>query len=113
MDIDSLTIAEAKQIAAMFPMRAIETHAPPTFSGRVIAQFIGRFVFVCNLEIKGNYCYLKNVLNLRYWAKRPNGLGDLAKKGPTDDDIMDEWPDQLIPLDKLGPVMSISEDSWK
>lgn len=82
------------------------------FDNPVVAQFIGRFVFVCDLEIKGGYCYLTHVRNVRYWTGRPNGLGDLARFGPLPDDIIDNWPDVIIPIDKLGPVMPANPEKW-
>ena len=82
------------------------------FTGPVVAQFIGRFVFVCNLAIKGNFCYLTNVRNIRFWEARPNGLGDVARNGPSKGDHIDSWPDQIIPLDKLGPVMFANPVAW-
>ena len=113
MNIDELTIDEVKQIMSMFPMRAVQTHTQPTFNGPVVANFIGRFVFVCNLEIIGDWCYLTNVRNIRYWSAKDNGLGDLATKGPKSDDKIDNWPDQSIPLRQLGPVMAANPEVWK
>ena len=110
MNIDSLTIGQAKQISNM--VSGSEKTSHPHFDGPVVAQFIGRFVLICNLEIKDGYCYLTNVRNVRYWAKRENGLGDVALHGPVSDDNIDKWPDQIIPLDKLGPVMSASKEHW-
>ena len=112
MNIDDLTIGEAKRLVAMFGETYTPSDAPPVFDNPVVAQFIGRFVFVCNLEIRGNFCYLTNVRNVRYWQKRNNGLGDLAAQGETDGDSIDDWPDQIIPLDKLGPVMPANKGKW-
>ena len=119
MNIDQLTIGEAKQLSAMFHIEPgirkaypPETIKHPRFDGPVVAQFIGRFVFVCYLEIKDGYCYLTNVRNVRYWGARDHGLGDLAKRGKIDEDRIDNWPDQVIPLDKLGPVMEASLEHW-
>lgn len=84
----------------------------PEFEGPVVAQFIGRFVFVCHMQIRDGYCYLTKVRNVRYWERRENGLGDLATKGQSNGDAIDKWPDQVIPLDKLGPVMSANPEYW-
>lgn len=110
MNIDQLTIGEAKQLSSMFGPKPTVTH--PRFDGPVVAQFIGRFVFVCYLEIKDGYCYLTNVRNVRYWESREDGLGGLAKNGKTDGDKIDNWPNQVIALDKLGPVMEASLEYW-
>ncbi len=112
MKIDDLTIGQAKQIISMIGGRHSPADSIPVFDNPVVAQFIGRFVFVCNLQIKGNFCYLTNVRNVRYWDKRNNGLGDLATQGKADGDYIDDWPDQIIPLDKLGPVMPANKDKW-
>lgn len=112
MNIDELTIGEAKRIASLFPMQAAVSSPPPVFDGPVVAQFIGRFVFVCNLRIEGNWCYLTNVRNIRYWESRDNGLGQLAEDGSIPGDTIDAWPNQIIPLDKLGPVMAANKEKW-
>ncbi len=83
------------------------------FKNPVVAQFIGRFVFVCNLVIEDGWCYLTKVRNVRYWAARENGLGDLAALGKQSDDRIDDWPDVMIPIDKLGPVMSANPEKWQ
>lgn len=110
MNINDLTIGQAKELARAFGTDANQVKHP-IFDGLVVAQFIGRFVFVCRLEIRDGYCYLTNVRNVRYWTSRDNGLGDLAMHGMLDGDKIDYWPDQVIPVDKLGPVMPAGE-SW-
>ena len=110
MDINDMKIGEAKELANLFCSSPITQG--PTFNGPVVAQFIGRFVFVCNLRIEGGWCYLTDVRNIRYWDTRDNGLGDLAKQGPQSGDRIDNWPDQVIPLDKLGPVMQANSEKW-
>ncbi len=112
MQIDELTVSQAKQLTELFGSHPVATYIPPKFDNPVVAQFIGRFVFVCDLYVDGAYCYLTKVRNVRYWESRENGLGDLAKKGPESGDKIDSWPDQIIPLDKLGPVMAANKDKW-
>lgn len=110
VNIDELTFGQIKEISALFHAQTANT--PPSWDGPVVAQFIGRFVFVCNIRIAGNYCYLTKVRNVRYWESRADGLGGLAKHGETGADKIDIWPDQVIPLDKLGPVMAANEEHW-
>ena len=113
MELDNISLKDLKSLLAVLNGGdKTVTATPPQFNNPVVAQFIGRFVFVCNLEIKDGYCYLKKVRNVRYWSSRDNGLGDLAKNGKNNDDKIDEWPDQIIPLDKLGPVMEANPDVW-
>jgi len=111
VNINDLTIGQAKELAAAFGSTT-QASEHPIFNGPVIAQFIGRFVFVCNLEIRAGYCYLTNVRNVRYWAERENGLGGFADLGPISGDRIDDWPDQVIPIDKLGPVMPANMEKW-
>jgi len=115
VNINDLTIGEVKEIAKTLGFGTNNSIPPqtkyPRFDGLVVAQFIGRFVFVCNLEIKEGFCYLTNVRNVRYWEARTEGLGDLANNGASSGDKIDDWPDQVIPFDKLGPVMTAG--GWK
>ncbi len=115
MRIDDLTIRQAKELARLFSADKVKIPTEeyvPVFKNPVVAQFIGRFVFVCNLQIIGNYCHLTEVRNVRYWEVRENGLGDLAVNGKKEGDKIDKWPDQIIPLDKLGPVMDANSEHW-
>ena len=110
MKFEDITLGQIEMIRAFLgPKYAFVV---PEFDGRVIAHFIGRFIFVCHMEIRGGFCYLTNVKNVRFFDKKPEGLGSLAKNGPDQSDKLDDWPDQIIPLDKLGPVMSINEENW-
>ena len=111
MNLDELTIGQARSLAAMFERPTVKQ--APEFENPVIAQFIGRFVFVCDLRIEGDYCYLTKVRNVRYWESRDDGLGGLAKEGQASGDKIDNWPNQIIPLDKLGPVMPANKEKWK
>ena len=111
MNIDDLTIGEAKSIAKALASNETTGSENEDF-GLVLCQFIGRFVFVANLSIKGKLCYLTNVRNVRYWDERPNGLGDVAVGGPVAGDKIDDWPDQIVPFDKLGPFMSANKEYW-
>lgn len=106
--IKDVTLGEASEILDFFKTKTRH----PEFDGPVIAQFVGRFVFVCNMEIKEGYCYLTNVRNVRYWESRDNGLGALATHGKLPGDKIDDWPDQIIPVDKLGPIMQVNKDKW-
>lgn len=114
MNIDDLTLGQVKEITRRFRIdeKPSDDTIPRYFDNPVVAQFIGRFVFVCDLKIEGGFCFLTNVRNVRFWESRTDGLGGLAKFGPKAGDIIDKWPDQIIPLDKLGPVMMADKEFW-
>jgi len=111
MNIDDLTIGQAKELTALFGGGRTTVMKNADY-GLVVCQFIGRFVFVANMRIEDGFCVLKNVKNVRYWKERENGLGDLAAKGPISGDKIDSWPNQLVPVDKLGPFMPASPEYW-
>lgn len=86
----------------------------PDLTSLRMCSFIGRFIFVCEIEILGDtgWCHLTKVKNVRYWAPRENGLADLAANGPNDDDEIDIWADQLFRLDKLISVGDVNLSAW-
>ena len=63
MKIDDLTIRQAKELARLFSADKVKIPTEeyvPVFKNPVVAQFIGRFVFVCNLQIIGNGIYVES-----------------------------------------------------
>ena len=112
MNIDDLTYGQIKEISNLMNVKPEEKTLVDRDFGLVVCQFIGRFVFVANMKIIDGFCYLENVRNVRYWAERPNGLGGLATDGEIAGDKIDYWPDQIIPENKLGPVMIANKEKW-
>ena len=78
--------------------------------GRCCVQFIGRLVFIANMEIKNGFIFLTNVKNVRYWSERENGLGELMANGFKTDDKIDDWPDTQAPFHQLLTFTQVNID---
>lgn len=108
MNINDLTISQASEVARMFSHTTITA---PRLHGRKLVQAIGRLVFVADVKFDGEFYHLTNVRNIRYWSRRPNGLGDVASNGPTDGDRIDTWPDTMLKAHQLLTLTNVG-DKW-
>lgn len=66
------------------------------------------WIYVGKLERNGSDCILHNASNLRKWGTT-KGLGELAKKGPTSDTILDKCYG-AVEFDYLTVVCTISTE---
>lgn len=113
--IQDIPIGKIMEIFALLSEAdVVETRTPAGVKncGLVVAQFIGRLVFVAKMRIQDGTCHLTEVRNIRYWAVRNDGLGNLPA-GPLDGDKIDQWPDTNIPYDKLISYMPADPEPWK
>lgn len=101
LNIDSLTIAEARQIAALFTNTPSALSGAKTIQGvRVMGQNIvvldRGFVYVGNVVISGDFVEISNAKNIRYWGTK-NGLGEL-REGPLKETKLDPIGEVIAPL---------------
>lgn len=90
MDIEDMTIKQARELAALFGGAKSAQH--PLVGKKVLVILPGRFIYIGTLEQHGEHYVLNDAQNIRYWKERPNGLGDLAKSGPLSGDKIDDCP---------------------
>jgi hypothetical protein len=90
MDLENLTIKQARELAAMFGGSAVERH--PLVGTKVLAILPGRFIYIGTLEQHGGHYCLPDAQNLRFWKERNGGLGEFARKGPVSGDKVDNCP---------------------
>ena len=100
MNIESLTIAEARQIAALFNSTQISA-APINKSlaknmGENIVVLDRGFVYVGNVVIDGDFVQITEAKNIRYWGTK-NGLGEL-RDGPLKETKLDDIGEVIAPL---------------
>lgn len=94
IDIDTLTIGEAKKLAAIFGT------AQPSSSQRDLGTQIvvadRGFVYVGKTVIEGEYVRMTGARNIRIWGTT-KGLGEIVG-GPTSKTQLDEVGEVLLPL---------------
>ena len=65
----------------------------PLHEKKVVAVLPNGFIHFGTLHDLGDRYRLSAASNLRYWAKRSNGLPEFAKNGPEDEDRIDKAGD--------------------
>ena len=119
MNIDSLTIKEAKEIAAMFPSLASGVNNRLANDGEIRIVVLQRgHVVVGVYSQNGEIGRLDKSLVVRKWGTS-EGLGELAEKGP----LPESAQNGPTVLDKCSPVqfhtreviflMEVNADAWR
>lgn len=91
---------ELHELAAL--IRDLNTTAKteqPEIKGQHIVVLDRGFVYVGEVEIKGDFLYLTKASNIRYWGTE-NGLGELVK-GPLRETKLDKVGDVIAPMKSL------------
>lgn len=108
MDINSLTIGQAKELATLFG----ENKAPRTIDhGLVIVVLDRGFVYVGYARTDGQWVYIEQAKNIRYWGTT-KGLGELTA-GPTSETKLDAVGKIKAPFHALQQIISVEAEKWK
>lgn len=83
MDLEKLTIGEAKQLASLFGLKTKGTVCSEDWGWQIVILQRG-WVFVGKMKKKGHQCTLESASVIRRWGTTM-GLGELADKGPLPD----------------------------
>ena len=108
INIDDLTIGQARQLAAQF--------AGPTATaqriehGLQIAVLDRGFIYVGHVATDGEWCYITNAWNIRRWGTT-RGLGELAN-GPLPDTKLDPVGSVRMPLRTLQHMIAAEVNGW-
>lgn len=109
MNINELTIGQAKEITAMFPadtpVRGLVDH------GFCIAVMDKGFVYVGDVSTDGQFVRIKRARNIRRWGTE-RGLGQLALEGPQENTKLDKCGDICAPIAELKHLMKCEVLQW-
>lgn len=109
MQIDNLTIGEAKQLAAMLGGSAGK---PATVNhGFQIAILDRGFVYVGEVTTDGDWCVITNAKNIRRWGTS-KGLGELAASGPLSNTVIDPAGTVRAPMRTLIGLIACEVSKW-
>ena len=120
LDINQLTIAQAKEIAAMFPALASVpanlfevpgTRLAPEGEIRIAALQRGHVV-VGKYSQSGEIGRLENASVVRRWGTS-KGLGELAQKGPLSNTVLDSCPPVSFHAREVVFLMEVNKDAWR
>ena len=114
MDIDELTIGQAKLLAAMFGASAVPPSAvqqPETFGIVVVDR---GFVYVGRVT-PGETYVIRDAHNIRQWGTDESkpGLGYLAINGPTKATKLDKVGVVRVPSRAVISVIDTEAEKWK
>lgn len=109
MNIDNLTIKEAREIAAMFGASAPKP--APVDRGWCIVILDRGHVVVGNVVIDGDWVTTSDASVIRYWGTT-RGLGEIAKGGPTDKTKLDPIGIVRSPVRAVVGIVECEGKKW-
>lgn len=110
MEIDKLTIGEAKTLAAMFGSQSQRKSIPDGGTRIVILQ--RGWVVVGKFSQDGDECRLTRAAVVRRWGTS-KGLGELASKGPLSETVLDSSPDLIFHELTVIAMIECDEAKWE
>jgi hypothetical protein len=121
MDIDTLTIGDAKQaiergrqIEAALGGKVAPSPAASTQGsneGLNIVILDRGFVYVGDVSIEGDWLLITNAKNVRRWGTS-KGLGELAAKGPQTETKLDMGGTIKAPMRSVIGLLKCEASSW-
>ena len=109
MDINSLTVGEAREIVAMFGKT--NQVAERIDHGLQITVLDNGFVYIGRVVTNGNWGDIVNAWNVRRWGTT-HGLGQLAE-GPLDGTVLDHVGHVRFPMEALQHLIAVRGEGWK
>ena len=117
MNINDLTISQARELVALFgAINAGDAEAltqTTTNIGLQIAVLDRGFVYVGNVILKGEHEVLIDQAScVRVWGTK-RGLGELATSGPTSSTVLDPTPTVRCDRRAVIHFIACEEKAWK
>lgn len=94
ININDLTIGQAKTLAALFDGPKPESSCPIENGARYIVTLQRGWVVVGDVTKVGDYLSISNAVHIEHWGTT-EGLGQLAISGPTDETRLRKTTDVL------------------
>lgn len=116
INLDDLTVGQAKELAAVFAAQlgtndVVATPNQLAYNGaQVIAVLQRGHVAVGIYKQRGNIAMLKKAAIVRRWGTS-EGLGELAEKGPLENTKLDKCPDLTFHIREAIFIME-AKDAW-
>lgn len=111
VNIDELTIGQAKELAALFAAPQAKTQQPIEHGLKIVVLDKG-FVYVGVVTTDGEWVLITNAHNIRRWGTT-KGLGQLALSGPMADTKLDPAGTVKVPFHALQHLIAVKADAWK
>lgn len=109
MNINELTIGQAKELAALFGGAKTESSSPIENGARYIVTLQRGWIVVGNVTKSGDYLSISNAAVIERWGTT-EGLGQLAISGPTDETRLRKTSDLLTHELTVVHLMRVQND---
>ena len=110
MQIDDMTIGQAREIAAMFG--AVSAVPVPTVKHGIQIVVLDRgFIYVGSVTTDEEWVHIENASNIRVWGTT-TGLGELVS-GPTKATKLDKTGNIKASRKALIALIAVEEGAWK
>ena len=109
MNINDLTIAQAKEIAGMFPQHVTYSDEPKHLGMQIVVLDRG-YIYVGDVTDFGDHIIVGAAKNIRIWGTA-KGLGEL-RSGPTARTIADYAGTVQAPKHAVILLIAVDEGSW-
>lgn len=111
MNVNDLTIGEAKALVAMFSGGA--TQAEPRAYDLAIVVVDRGFVYIGYVETRNEMCIIRECRNIRRWGTE-RGLAQLVNDGPTSESRIDPAMKSVhIPMRAVISIINVEKSAWK
>lgn len=109
MELDKLTIGEAKELAKLFggsvPIRTAVDH------GKCIVIADRGWIWVGDCVERDGYMNITNSKNIRQWGAT-RGLGEIAENGPTSKTILDPSGAVRVAMRAVIGLIPVRSGKW-
>ena len=112
MNIDELTIGQAKEVAAQMAPLMRQAGSPEQAHGLKIVVLDKGFVYIGIVSTDDKWVVIEKAHNIRRWGTT-NGLGQLALHGPTVDTRLDTVGTVKAPFHALQHLIDVEVNAWK
>lgn len=111
MDINKLTIGEARELARMFGGQAV-SDLPEDPNGEIRIMILQRgWIFVGRVHLIGAEYHIQKAHCVRVWGTT-EGIGELATKGPTSATKLDKSPTVIQHYSGVVCQIRCNQDKW-
>ena len=109
INVDELTIGQARTVAAIFNPGNSAAVAQIDHGLQIVVLDRG-FVYIGRVVTDSEWCYIKNAWNIRRWGTT-RGLGELVD-GPTSGTQLDHAGSVRVPLRILQHLIAVKGAGW-
>lgn len=112
MELSTVELAELLKHCGV--VEQLTNHQLPVSApARRLVVLLGGWVFVGDFSQRGTYCVLENASVIRRWGTS-KGLGELAKKGPRPETILDPCEKTVrFPEKSISHMYDVEDTAWR